>query len=74
MNKTTETLRYIAEISYPTIFPSLSMPTDQIHYSLLLLNRIFVSTWNVGGKAPTAELNMDDFVPPDDNSDIYVLG
>ncbi|CAM0883123.1 unnamed protein product [Alopecurus aequalis] len=36
--------------------------------------RIFVSTWNVGGKAPTAELNMDDFVPPDDNSDIYVLG
>jgi hypothetical protein len=50
------------------------MPTDQIHYSLLLLNRIFVSTWNVGGKAPTAELNMDDFVPPDDNSDIYVLG
>uniref|UniRef100_A0ACD5VVV6 Uncharacterized protein n=1 Tax=Avena sativa TaxID=4498 RepID=A0ACD5VVV6_AVESA len=36
--------------------------------------RIFVSTWNVGGKAPTAELNMDDFVPPDDHSDIYVLG
>ncbi|KAF7038297.1 hypothetical protein CFC21_048496 [Triticum aestivum] len=36
--------------------------------------RIFVSTWNVGGKAPTAELNMDDFVPPDDRSDIYVLG
>jgi hypothetical protein len=50
------------------------MPTDQIHYSLLFLNRIFVSTWNVGGKAPTAELNMDDFVPPYDNSDIYVLG
>ncbi|XP_037407068.1 type I inositol polyphosphate 5-phosphatase 10-like isoform X2 [Triticum dicoccoides] len=36
--------------------------------------RIFVSTWNVGGKAPTAELNMDDFVPPHDHSDIYVLG
>ncbi|KAF0892119.1 hypothetical protein E2562_013494 [Oryza meyeriana var. granulata] len=36
--------------------------------------RIFVATWNVGGKAPTAELNLDDFLPPDDHSDIYVLG
>ncbi|KAL6841438.1 hypothetical protein ACP4OV_028956 [Aristida adscensionis] len=36
--------------------------------------RIFVSTWNVGGKAPTAELNLDDFLPADDQSDIYVLG
>jgi len=38
------------------------------------LFRIFVSTWNVGGKAPTAELKLDDFLPADDNSDIYVLG
>jgi hypothetical protein len=36
--------------------------------------RIFVSTWNVGGKTPIAALNLDDFIPPDDNSDIYVLG
>ncbi|XP_062224480.1 type I inositol polyphosphate 5-phosphatase 10-like isoform X2 [Phragmites australis] len=36
--------------------------------------RIFVSTWNVGGKTPTAALNLDDFLPPDDHSDIYVLG
>ncbi|TVU19939.1 hypothetical protein EJB05_36121, partial [Eragrostis curvula] len=36
--------------------------------------RIFVSTWNVGGKAPTAELKLDDFLPADDRSDIYVLG
>ncbi|XP_047055361.1 type I inositol polyphosphate 5-phosphatase 10-like [Lolium rigidum] len=46
--------------------PSMNKTTETL--------RIFVSTWNVGGKAPTAELNMDDFVPPDDNSDIYVLG
>jgi len=38
------------------------------------LFRIFVSTWNVGGKAPTAELKLDDFLPADDHSDIYVLG
>jgi hypothetical protein len=36
--------------------------------------RIFVATWNVGGKTPTAALNQEDFLPPDDNSDIYVLG
>ncbi|KAL6610405.1 hypothetical protein ACP70R_040374 [Stipagrostis hirtigluma subsp. patula] len=36
--------------------------------------RIFVSTWNVGGKTPTAELKLDDFLPADDQSDIYVLG
>ncbi|KAL6853787.1 hypothetical protein ACP4OV_019816 [Aristida adscensionis] len=36
--------------------------------------RIFVSTWNVGGKTPTAGLNLDDFIPPDERSDIYVLG
>ena len=38
------------------------------------LFRIFVATWNVGGKAPTAELKLDDFLPADDHSDIYVLG
>ncbi|KAL5232003.1 hypothetical protein ABZP36_030779 [Zizania latifolia] len=36
--------------------------------------RIFVSTWNVGGNTPTTDLNLDDFLPADDNSDIYVLG
>ncbi|KAG8068252.1 hypothetical protein GUJ93_ZPchr0005g14660 [Zizania palustris] len=36
--------------------------------------RIFVSTWNVGGNTPTAELNLNDFLPADDDSDIYVLG
>ncbi|PNT73089.1 hypothetical protein BRADI_2g53130v3 [Brachypodium distachyon] len=46
--------------------PSINKTTEPI--------RIFVSTWNVAGKAPTAELNLDDFVPPDDHSDIYVLG
>ncbi|KQK05682.1 hypothetical protein BRADI_2g21850v3 [Brachypodium distachyon] len=36
--------------------------------------RVFVSTWNVGGNTPTAELNLDDFIPADDHSDIFVLG
>ncbi|KAJ0975947.1 hypothetical protein J5N97_017912 [Dioscorea zingiberensis] len=36
--------------------------------------RIFVATWNVGGKPPHKGLNLNDFLPSDDQSDIYVLG
>uniref|UniRef100_A0A1D1Z3R8 Type I inositol 1,4,5-trisphosphate 5-phosphatase CVP2 n=1 Tax=Anthurium amnicola TaxID=1678845 RepID=A0A1D1Z3R8_9ARAE len=36
--------------------------------------RIFVATWNVGGKSPDIGLNLDGFIPADDQSDIYVLG
>ncbi|XP_072975013.1 type I inositol polyphosphate 5-phosphatase 10-like isoform X2 [Typha angustifolia] len=36
--------------------------------------RIFVATWNVGGKPPHMGLNLNDFLPADDHSDIYVLG
>uniref|UniRef100_A0A1D1Z1F3 Type I inositol 1,4,5-trisphosphate 5-phosphatase CVP2 n=1 Tax=Anthurium amnicola TaxID=1678845 RepID=A0A1D1Z1F3_9ARAE len=36
--------------------------------------RIFVATWNVGGKPPYNGLNLDSFLPEDDQSDIYVLG
>ncbi|CAM8904916.1 unnamed protein product [Rhodiola kirilowii] len=36
--------------------------------------RIFVATWNVGGKAPTTELNLEDFLLADGSSDIYVIG
>nr|XP_019708711.1 type I inositol polyphosphate 5-phosphatase 10 isoform X3 [Elaeis guineensis] len=36
--------------------------------------RIFVATWNVGGKPPHRGLNFNDFIPADDHSDIYVLG
>ncbi|CAL5374028.1 unnamed protein product [Camellia sinensis] len=36
--------------------------------------RIFVGTWNVGGKAPHPELNLEDFLQVEGSSDIYVLG
>ncbi|WOL15921.1 type I inositol polyphosphate 5-phosphatase 10-like isoform X1 [Canna indica] len=36
--------------------------------------RIFVATWNVGGNTPHKELNLNDFLPANDHSDIYVLG
>ncbi|CAM0913679.1 unnamed protein product [Alopecurus aequalis] len=36
--------------------------------------RVFVATWNVGGKTPNDGLNLQDFLQVDESSDIYVLG
>ncbi|OVA14625.1 Inositol polyphosphate-related phosphatase [Macleaya cordata] len=36
--------------------------------------RIFVATWNVGGKAPNSSLNLEDFLQVEGSSDIYVIG
>ncbi|KAL5216827.1 hypothetical protein ABZP36_008228 [Zizania latifolia] len=36
--------------------------------------RIFAATWNVAGQTPDMELNLNDLLPSDDHSDIYVLG
>ncbi|CAN6478112.1 unnamed protein product [Victoria cruziana] len=36
--------------------------------------RIFVATWNVGGKSPHSGLNLEDFLQVEGSSDIYVLG
>ncbi|KMT08821.1 hypothetical protein BVRB_6g135450 [Beta vulgaris subsp. vulgaris] len=36
--------------------------------------RIFVGTWNVGGRTPTNELNLDDLLQAEGSCDIYVVG
>ncbi|KAL5707899.1 hypothetical protein ACHQM5_018750 [Ranunculus cassubicifolius] len=36
--------------------------------------RIFVATWNVGGKTPNSNLNLEDFLQMEDPADIYVVG
>ncbi|XP_043723464.1 type I inositol polyphosphate 5-phosphatase 10-like [Telopea speciosissima] len=36
--------------------------------------RVFVATWNAGGKCPHSDLNLVDFLQVEDPSDIYVLG
>ncbi|XP_039123634.1 type I inositol polyphosphate 5-phosphatase 5-like [Dioscorea cayenensis subsp. rotundata] len=36
--------------------------------------RIYVGTWNVGGRAPHNELNLEDFLQVEGSPDIYVLG
>ena len=39
-----------------------------------LLSRIFVATWNVGGKSPPSNLNLEDWLRASPLADIYVLG
>ncbi|RRT59859.1 hypothetical protein B296_00025894 [Ensete ventricosum] len=36
--------------------------------------RIFAATWNVGGKSPPSNLNLDDWLHTSPAADIYVLG
>ncbi|RHN42953.1 putative phosphoric monoester hydrolase [Medicago truncatula] len=36
--------------------------------------RVFVGTWNVGGKSPSYDLNLQDFLLVEGSADIYVLG
>ncbi|PSR85346.1 Type IV inositol polyphosphate 5-phosphatase [Actinidia chinensis var. chinensis] len=35
---------------------------------------LFVATWNVGGKSPPSNMNLDDFLHSSAPADIYVLG
>lgn len=39
-----------------------------------LSSSLFVSTWNVGGKTPHGNLNLDDWLHSAPPADIYVLG
>lgn len=36
--------------------------------------RVFVATWNVGGKTPHSGMNLDEFLQVEYQADIYVLG
>lgn len=36
--------------------------------------RICVGTWNVGGKLPSEDLDIDEWLDIDNPADIYVLG
>lgn len=35
---------------------------------------MFVGTWNVGGKTPEDDLNLNDWLKTKTSADIYVLG
>lgn len=55
-------------------YASSRIPSSNVMPPLRLQIRIFVATWNVGGNTPHMGLNLNDFLPADDHSDIYVLG
>uniref|UniRef100_A0A803KSM0 Inositol polyphosphate-related phosphatase domain-containing protein n=1 Tax=Chenopodium quinoa TaxID=63459 RepID=A0A803KSM0_CHEQI len=54
--------------NFDSSLASVAPVTDSIDY------RIFVGTWNVGGRAPNNELSLDDFLQVESSSDIYVVG
>ncbi|KAK3042188.1 hypothetical protein RJ639_001308 [Escallonia herrerae] len=43
-------------------------------FNFALGNSIFTATWNVGGKSPPNNLNIDDWLHSSPPADIYVLG
>ncbi|XVE76323.1 hypothetical protein DITRI_Ditri12bG0162800 [Diplodiscus trichospermus] len=55
------------------IKPSKTMP-EASHVTDLLNLRMFVGTWNVGGKSPHECLNLRDWLRSSAPADIYVLG
>ncbi|XP_043697665.1 type I inositol polyphosphate 5-phosphatase 5-like [Telopea speciosissima] len=50
-------------------FDGRMSPVAEVHEC-----RIFVATWNVGGRSPHNGLNLEDFLQVEGSSDIYVLG
>ncbi|KAJ0988386.1 hypothetical protein J5N97_006742 [Dioscorea zingiberensis] len=51
---------------------SLDRPTQKLFEVHEL--RVYVGTWNVGGRAPHNDLNLEDFLQVEGSPDIYVLG
>ncbi|OMO49444.1 Inositol polyphosphate-related phosphatase [Corchorus capsularis] len=47
---------------------STKVPSENVSF------RVFVATWNVGGKSPDSKVNLDDVLQVREESDIYVLG
>jgi len=41
---------------------------------VILENSIFVATWNVAGRSPPEDLNLDEWLHSSAPADIYVLG
>lgn len=57
-----------------------AIPTNKNCFSLQpncfpsFIVSVFVATWNVGGKSPSSNLNLDDWLHSAPPADIYVLG
>jgi len=45
-----------------------------IIFSSLVLGRILVGTWNVGGSVPPNDLDIEDWLGKQEQADMYVLG
>ncbi|XP_020099461.1 type IV inositol polyphosphate 5-phosphatase 7-like isoform X2 [Ananas comosus] len=47
---------------------------DAAEATVSLEYRIFVATWNVGGKSPPSHMNLEDWLHTSPPADVYVLG
>ncbi|KAA8532415.1 hypothetical protein F0562_032447 [Nyssa sinensis] len=69
-----ETLLELPSLNDPEFLSSKTMFND-LEETVTQNYKVFVSTWNVGGVAPTDDLDMEDLLDTYKNScDIYVLG
>ncbi|KAL4366714.1 hypothetical protein GQ457_05G033030 [Hibiscus cannabinus] len=74
-NKEVEVSFGPSEVQYDLpLQPLLSRGESTKAASENLSVRVFVATWNVGGKSPDSKLNLDDILQVREESDIYVLG
>ena len=46
----------------------------RIKFTFSLSLRVFVATWNVGGRTPNNDLNLEDFLLVEGTADIYICG
>lgn len=62
----------------PNVFPKIRRRRKSETFRAQYINaeelRICVGTWNVGGKLPPNDLELDDWLDIDEPADIYVLG
>ncbi|CAK9320605.1 unnamed protein product [Citrullus colocynthis] len=58
----------IQSLNLSNFEPSMTLPNEIKNF------RIFVATWNVGGKTPNNGINLEDFLLVEDSADIYVIG
>jgi len=48
--------------------------SDSDSNPLFLCFRVFLATWNVGGRTPNNDLNLEDFLLVEGTADLYIYG
>ncbi|WZY79754.1 hypothetical protein YC2023_026138 [Brassica napus] len=57
-----------------SIAPTTEIRELRFKFTFSLSLRVFVATWNVGGRTPNNDLNLEDFLLVEGTADIYICG